>query len=1216
MKRIKATKRMVVILLMTMLTLNVAAQSVKDKTVTLDMTQVTVKQFFAEVKKQTGLNFIYSAELAKTFPKVTVKAQNRPVRQVLNEVMNKINCVYDVEGNIVTVTRKLSGARTRTVTGYVKDDTGDPLPGVSICIDDSKVCTVTDINGFYTLKVPSTGCDLKYSFVGMDNAVVHLRQGNGHMNQDVTMTSSAVIDEVIVTGYQDISKPKMTGSVTTISADKLNDRYTPNLMNNLEGRVAGLSTYGGKMTIRGTSSLYAESSPLLVVDGLPVEGSIDDLNPYDIESVNVLKDAAAAAIYGARASAGIIVVTTKNAKKQGKIDIDFSSNLTIWEKKNMDYHDNFYMDASEAVDAEAKYYDYYFNGRTLKDKNGTSYYFVPYASSLDEFINQVNTGAAYISPIQYAYYQRAKGEISDSQLQSLLNTLKQNNYAKEYGEAVYKQQVMQQYNLSLRGRSDKFQNNLTLNYKTDNRGVINNMYNNLNVLYKGSYTVAKWLTASFSVNGILEKYRTVGSDYNSYFANPWAKPAYESLYNSDGSLKYNYYSFDGNAYYTPEAGLEDGGSNPLDEYYNNTQTTHRQYLRYHGDLLFKIIDGLTAQAQFVYEKNHTTVDWLLTQDSHAMRMMKNAFAKYDPETGSVSYMTPESGGMLNTSNTDGRYWTARGQLNYNKAFGKHEISALAGLEFRETHSNGTRALLLGYDDQLQISSTHTVDLGAMRQLTYAPYYMSSGSSYGFPAHQMVYAPYIENSMGIIADSHHKYASGYFNATYTYDSRYNIFGSFRKDYADVYGLNAKFRGKPLWSVGAGWIVSNESFMKDVTWINFLKLRLSYGVTGNIYQGATSYMTASSGDLNRHTNQPYGTITSPANPNLKWEQNRTTNIGVDFSLLNNRLRGAFDIYNKKGKDIFAPVTLDPTTGFSSMVMNVASMKNNGVELQLTYDWLRAKSRESFGWTTNLTLSYNKNKITYVENPSTLAYQLINNRYVTGYPTSAIWSYRFAGINQDIAYTYDPSDINHENPLKNEEGSYIVDKGGAGETLWYTDNDNKVHSAQSGSVDILEYSGQSDPKTILGIDNTFQWNGFSLGVLLAYYGGHVMRALAETETFDVPPTAVARYFINGWDMETNPDSTTPGIGIFCSSSTGREPLYSNISIRKADFLKIRNIVLGYDFPSKWISPLGINRLSLRFQIDNPKWLWIANDVNVDPETLGIRQPSSFIFGLNINL
>ena len=320
---------MVVLLLMTLLTLSVSAQSVKDKTVTLDMTQVTVKQFFAEVKKQTGLNFIYSAELAKTFPKVTVKAQNKPVRQVLNDVMNRINCTYDLEGSIVTVTRKLSGARTRTVTGVVRDDMGETLPGVSICIDDSKVCTITDGNGFYTLKVPANACDLKFTFVGMENAIVHLKAGNSHLTQDVTMTSSASLDEVVVTGYQTISKKNMTGATATITAETLQDRYTSNIVSNLEGRIAGLSTYGGELKIRGTSSLYAETSPLLVVDGLPMEGKLTDLNIYDIETINVLKDAAATAIYGARAANGVIVVTTKNARKKGKVEIDFSANL-IW----------------------------------------------------------------------------------------------------------------------------------------------------------------------------------------------------------------------------------------------------------------------------------------------------------------------------------------------------------------------------------------------------------------------------------------------------------------------------------------------------------------------------------------------------------------------------------------------------------------------------------------------------------------------------------------------------------------------------------------------------------------------------------------------------------------------------------------------------------------------------------------------------------------------
>ena len=470
-------------------------------------------------------------------------------------------------------------------------------------------------------------------------------------------------------------------------------------------------------------------------------------------------------------------------------------------------------------------------------------------------------------------------------------------------------------------------------------------------------------------------------------------------------------------------------------------------------------------------------------------------------------------------------------------------------------------------------------------MNYAPYFF--GASGGYPASQFVFNPYIKEGMGIVTEQHHKYASGYFNLTYTYDEKYNVFGSFRKDYADVYGLNAKFRGTPLWSVGAGWLIHNEDFMKDIKWINFLKLRASYGVTGNIYQGATSYMTASSGSLNSLTNLPYGTIESPANPNLKWEQSRTTNIGIDFGLLDNRLRGSIDYYNKVGKDIFSNRTLDPTTGFTSMFVNMASMRNRGIELQVTYDWFRAATRKGWSWTTNFTMSHNKNVITSVENPSTRAYQLTDNPYVEGYPSSALWSYRFAGISDQ--------------------------KGEKGQTLWYIEDGGKSHNASSKSTSIMEYSGQSEPKVIMGMDNSVRWNGFSFSILMAYYGGHMMRALAETETFGVPATAINSYFLNAWTPE-NP-TNTPGIGRYASTAVGSEPGYSDISIHHADFLKIRNIVFGYDFPQQWIKHLGMNRLTLRFQIDNPKYLWVANSVHVDPETLGLRNPSSFIFGLNVN-
>ena len=1128
MKRIKATKRMVVILLMTMLTLNVAAQSMKDKTVTLDMTQVTVKQFFAEVKKQTGLNFIYSAELAKSFPKVTVKAQNRPVRQVLNEVMNSINCTYDVEGNIVTVTRKLSGARTRTVSGVVKDDTGEPLPGVSICIDDSKVCTITDVNGFYTLKVPANACDLKYSFVGMDNAIVHLRQGNGHMNQDVTMTSSAQLEEVIVTGYQDISKPKMTGAVTTITADKLDDRYTTNIVSNLEGRVAGLSTYGGEMKIRGTSSLYAETSPLIVIDGVPVETKISDINPYDIESINVLKDAAATAIYGARASNGIIIITTKNAKRKGKIDIDFSANLTIWEKKNVDYHDNFYMNAEEQVDVESKYYDWFYFTHDPEDERFKQ------QSAIEQTAAGIAQGGK-ISSLKWAYYQNALGNWSENQLKQEIEHLKKNNFAKEFADAVYKQQVMQQYNLSLRSSSEKFQSNLTLNFSHDNDGIINAGTKNFNVNYKGSYDVAKWLTARFTVNGIFNRQQSMGYDYSIQNDNPWYFPAYESLYDSDGKMKKMYGWMDGNAYwdYAPE-GLDDLGSYLTDRYYDNTQLTKRQHMRYHGDLLFKIIKGLTVETQFIYETDHQNVSWYANPQSHVARVIRNAFVDY--QNGQLVYNTPKTGGLRRDTNTDGQYWTWRGQVNYSNTFGKHSIVALAGLEFRETKTWGSNTLMLGYDDQLQSSSTQSVNFDILSKMENSPYYQAGVSGYGsYPAGQFAWDPYIDGSLQPVIETLHRYGSGYANATYTYDDRYNIFGSFRKDYADIYGLNTKYRGRPLWSVGAGWLIHNEAFMKDVKWVDFLKLRFSYGVTGNIYQGATSYMTATSSDVNEINNLPYGKIESPANPNLRWEKSITTNIGIDFSFFNNRLRGALDYYNKVGKDIFAQRQIDPTSGFTSMVVNTASMKNNGVELSVTYDWFRAPSRDAFAWTTNFTFAYNKNKVTDVENPAVRASQLISSPYKTGYPTSALWSYRFAGISSEA--------------------------GIEGMTLYYIepgeDGTPTTTTAPSGrSTSVLVYSGQSEPKVVMGMDNSFRWKGFSLSILMAYYGGHKMRAIPFDETFAFSYSPVASYFLDAWDAETNPNSDIPGVGRYASTAIGSETRFVDRSVYNASFLKIRNL------------------------------------------------------------
>ena len=883
----------------------------------------------------------------------------------------------------------------------------------------------------------------------------------------------------------------------------------------------------------------------------------------------MLKDAAATAIYGARASNGIIVITTKNANKN-KIDIDFASNLTIYEKRNMNYSDNFYMTPEQQLVVETDYYDYYFfhNDGEIYD---------PIMSTMSD----IESGKS-ISPLRYAYYQLANGEITQQQLDAIIAQLKNNNYAKEYGKKVLRQQVLQQYNLSLRSRTTNSQQNLVVNYKHDNLGMVHSRENQFNVQYKGIFNFAKWLTGTFTVNGIWGRSKGYTTDVAGSQFGPFSVPAYYSLLEPDGAYSWNNPQY-GNAYssYEKESGLRSMRYNPLEDIHNDLMQTRHQNMRYHANLLFTIIDGLTFNTQFVYETNNRSSREYASADSYKYRQMRNAYTTQ--ANGKYSYLVPQTGGMLTTGNTDSDSWTWRGQTNYDKAFGRHAVNAVAGLEFRETKSRGINGLLLGYDEQMEVSSTATVDFNTLNNTEYAPYLY--GGQY--ESRYMAYEAYIEKAMSPVAEQRHRYASGYFNLTYTYDDRYNVFGSFRKDYADVYGLNAKFRGKPLWSVGAAWNINNEAFMNDVAWVNSLKLRASYGVTGNIYQEATSYMTATIDGLNRFTNLPLSTVDSPANPNLKWEQTRTTNIGLDFSLLNNRLRGSLDWYHKKGMDIFSYMNLDPSNGFTSMFVNSANMKNDGIELSLTYDWMRSASREGLSWTTTYTMSYNKNKITRVDNDATTAFVLTQNPFKEGYPSSAMWSYRFAGID---AETY------------------------PGMTMWYNDKGEKVRWAMSSGIDALVFSGQSEPKYVMGMDNTLRYQGFSLSVLMAYYGGHQMRALCENEMYGLQTQAIPSYFLNAWtkDHPTN----TPGIGRYSATTTSTETMFSDISVKDADFLKIRNISLGYEFPHHWLGSLGINSLSLRLQINNPKYLWVKNGDGVDPETLGVRNPSSYVFGININI
>lgn len=1146
-----------------------------EKKITIDFKNTSVRQIIYELRKQSGMNFMFEdSQIDKMAPR-TLQLKNVSVEKALDELLKDTGYTYKITGNSVAIVRKVEDKQVEgpTVSGVVTDKNGEPLVGVTIVIKGTYRGTTTNIDGKYSLAGIPADATLIFTFIGMDSQEVAI---NGRPEIDVQMVeTSTEIEGVVVTGYQSISREKVTGATSTVTSRQLEERYTPNILDNLEGRVAGFMTYDGKTTIRGTSSMYAETSPLLVVDGLPVEGKIEDLNPYDIESVTVLKDAAAAAIYGARASNGIIVITTKKAKKIGVTEIDFSGNLTIYEKRNLDYSDNFYMEPDQQVDKESEYYEYYFfNNPDSPDPIGT------FESNLNKY------GA--ITPLQYAYYQRAKGLINESELEEIKNGLKKNNFAKEFGKHALRRQFLQQYNLAIRNRSEKFNSNLVFNLRRDNNGIIESYDNQINISYRGVYDMNKWLTVNFGFNGIISKAKESASEYAT---NPFNVPSYYRLLNEDGS--YHYYSPSNfNEYYTLDdenSALRTMDFNHLEELGYDHRVTDRRNMRYQGELIFKVIDGLTVNTQFIYETERQNVSNYSEAESYVMRHLRNIYTIQQGST--YSYMIPENGGKLTTEDTRSDYWTVRGQLNFQRTFAeKHAVDFLGGFEFRETKNQGTKGILLGYDDLLQSEATTGVSFPDLYAYKYTSFFAP-----GYPAEQYGYSTYIEPYIGLVPEEYHRYASGYANITYTYDNRFNAFASFRKDYADLFGANAKFRGKPLWSVGASWNLSNEAFLQETVWVSSLKLRTSYGVTGNIYQGATSYMTASTGNVNPYTLKPQASISSPANPNLKWEKTATLNVGVDFTFLEHRLRGSLDYYYKKGTDIFSMKSLDISKGFSSMNMNMADMKNTGIEVALSYDWFRPSDAGDFSWTSSLTAAYNKNEIISMEVQATSAWEVIDSGFKPGYPTSAFFSYRFSRL-RPVGF----------------DGANTEE---VGQPLWWTSDGREVDDIQNASPSSLVYSGQSDPKVNVALDNTLRYKGFSLNFMLVYYGGHKMRVRQYYQMFDLPFGPLADFYTNSWTPE-NTDTNVPGIGQYGTSSLQPSMIENtDIFVQPANFIKIRNLTFGYDVPKEFIRQIGLNNLQLRFQVNNLPALWKKNNVKVDPETLGIRRQVTYVLGLNFN-
>ena len=1064
----------------------------------------------------------------------------------------------------------------RVITGVVveADSNNDPLPGatVSVSVPGSKAQAgaVTDYEGRFKLEVGAKVTSFTVRYLGYQTEEVRLVDGQTHYNIQLK-PNTRTVNEVVVTGYQKIDRRKLTAAVTKVDISTEKVGAVKSIDQALSGQIAGLAAVASsgapgapvKIRIRGTASLNGSQEPLWVLDGMPLEGtdipSMDDLkdidniyqtsiagiNPADIDNITVLKDAAATAIYGARAANGVIVITTKRGR-EGQPAVTYSAKLTYSPRTNLSRLNMLTADEKVNLELELLKGNY-----TYREGKG----------GVAQILNALGETAAY----------KAGGfSALSADAQNQINALR--NINTNWNEILFRPVINQEHNISLAGGSERADYYTSLGYY-DEMGTVRGVSNSrFNVTLKTNYRVNKMLKLGASMFANRRKQRSYLTDTNGFtnpvyysrLANPYFEP-----FAADGSYRYD----------TNIQGREDSSLdfNIFEERANtsNNRTDHSLMLILDAEL--KLNSSLKLTTQFGYQQDGYSLDRYAGENTYAMRKEK-LFATYTYPDGKRTFLP--TGGMHKQTEAHSSQWTWKAMAEYAHRFNKvHDLEVMAGTEVRRLKSSSLYSAAYGYDARTLTTQPvlfPTEDLG--RQ---------------YPLHRETFQ---ENA----------YVSWFATGSYTLMARYTLGASVRWDGSDVFGVAKKYRFLPLYSVSGLWRVSNEPFLRNSSaakWMDNLALRLSYGLQGNIDKNTSPYLI---GTFNRTTVLPGNvetviTAETAPNPNLRWEKTSNVNLGLDLSLLDNAINVSADYYYRKSTDLIGTRMLPLETGFSSTIINWASMQNEGLEVALTTRNIRTKH---FTWHTNLNLGFNSNRVlreTVAENSTYPGRE--------GYPVGAIFAYRTAGLDSDgypLFLTNDGQKVTAQQLLKlNSHGASTLTA--------------EQQRAQ------YQYMGTIDPKVSGGFINTFDYKDWQLGVNFIFNLGMKVR---------VQPSYSPANYDRG--LNTNRDilqrwTTSNASGAFATLMTSgtRAPEYIRYSefnlysmldtwVRNNSYCRLQSLRLAYKLPKTWLSKVGIRTASLSAEARNLFVVASNYDNYLDPETMGnpFAQPlaKSFVFGLNV--
>ncbi len=1064
---------------------------------------------------------------------------------------------------------------------YVENTAVGEVTNVTGQINQSALGTVTDVDGNYSFFIPANIPYYSIAYIGYDKARV---QTSPNFKTVILEMNQQLLGEIIVTGYTDIKKRNNTTAYDKVAVEDIRQVGVSGVDQLLEGQVAGvqLSILNGgpnsapKIRIRGTVSINGTQDPLWVLDGLPLEGTAlpntfdkDDLNslrnlpiaginPDDIESITVLKDAAATSIYGARAANGVIVITTKKGKS-GPAKVSFSANTFVSQRP--DFSKLNLMNASEKVDFELG-----LAGRsdlTYKTGNGAIARLFNQSGELGAF---QNGGFSALSPAT----------------QASINGLRQNQI--NWGDELFRNALNQQYTASISGGTDKHNYYISggvYDEKATTKGVDMRRYS---LTFNNNFKISDKFKGGLSVLGSSTKRNNFIQDADG-FTNPnyylRSVNPYLSVRNADGSFNYDpdIQGFE-NDTYVP--------FNAIEERENTDYSLSNNSLKAIANLSYQIIPSLAIRTELGLQFDETGVERFADQNSYYTRKFRLGTRYFSG--GQQNYFLPEGGIIENQQNSVFQYnW--KSFLEFNKTFNDvHEFNLMGGTELRRSDNNIINTKGFGFNpNTLTTQGIVFPNSTDVDNIKYKQYQKTIGET--------------------------AYASFYANAGYTYDRRYNVYGSIRYDGSNMFGVDPKYRFLPIWSISGAWNVTEEDFMDSQSLFNDIKVRASYGTQGNIDRNTYPFVI---GEYKTATMLPGGpnettiVVSSPPNDKLRWEKTEAINAGIDVSAFSNKVQLTFDYYSRKSTDLIGLSALPSENGFDYVQRNWASVKNEGVELSIS---TRNISRSNFSWSTDFNIAHNKNKLLKVEtNPNAYAPE---NR--EGYPINSLFVLETAGLDADGV----PQFYGDNGEIVPFEDFYQLYDPWADFFPGYMLNTNLDYASYR---DKFKYKGSLDPQFIGGITNRFKYRNIDLTVSALFNINQWMR---KTPSYN--PANLDRGFNYSRDVLSAGQDGLPAIGSNDVYSNPRWMAYSwmmdldpagsyrylDVWTKKMTYMRINSIRLGYTFPQSTLKKMGMS--NLRVNVEGRNLFVFSNGYEgfYDPETYGnfYAQPLAKSFALGLS-